>query len=452
MAIINSRPAYHSYPASLDFSSDRLLDTWLPQFLFYLILSTIPFFKFRQLGDLFFLKVDWLLTAALLAIVFLILIITKDLPSRLRSNIWLPMLLFYVVNVFASLLSPYPDLALGGIVTLTQVIIFAMINLIMLNHRGIETYLPWVIGTSIAINAALGLIGANLGVDDFIEGGRALGGTIGANNMALMSVFAFPIMIFQFLYAKTASLRILAGMATILILAGLIASESRGGFLNFLVVLALLTWHFRRHLNVRYLGVVFAGTALAITLFLVSVPADYWERQATLGLLTEAATGSRAELTEDSSLDRRAAYLSVALDAIVNNPIIGSGTDTFREIWFLSTESDAFDNTRRPAHNTYVEVLVGSGVIGFFAFLALLLVTYRNYSSAEALFIDANDTRAADLVATYRIAYLAVLFYFLVKSGLDHKLFILSVPLSSILLAYAREKTNAGASENFGPE
>lgn len=419
---------------------DYFLDAWPLQLLFYSIIATIPFFKFRQLGDLFFLKLDWLLTASLLLMVIPVLLITKAPPTRLRSNVWAPLLLFFFVNTIATILSPFPQVAVAGMIVLSQVVAFAIVNTIMLNDRGIETFLPWVLSLSVGANAALALIGTTFGLEAFVEGGRALGGTITSNNMALMSVFSFPIALYLVLHSHGFGLRILAALFLFLIVAGLITSGSRGGFLNFTIMLVLLGWTFRHRFNVRYLGILFAGVGLALLAFLTTVPQNYWERQATLGLLGTAVTEDGSGLREDSSLERRAAYLVVVWDAVKERPILGFGTNAFQELWFNSKESDAFDKERRPAHNTYAEVLVGSGVIGLGAFLVLLAIVYRNYSLAEGLLRSAEDKNARDLIAMYRIAFISVLFYFLVKSGIDHKLFILAVALSASVRRYAEER------------
>ncbi len=424
--------------------SEALLDSRFPQLLFFLILATIPFFKFRQLGNLFFMKLDWILTAALLALIISILLITKSIPDRLKANFWAPLLFFFFLNSIASILSPFPAIATSGMVVLVQVIAFAAISLLLLNTQNIVSTLPWVLSVSIGANVGLALLGANFGFEIFVEEGRALGGTITANNMALMSVFVFPISLHLVLYSEGKMTRVLALIFALLAVVGLIISGSRGGFVNFLIVLAFLAWHFRSQLNIRYLGLAFSGVAIALAVFLVTVPEDYWERQATLRLLTDAV-GEDTRVTGDRSLERRTAYLVVAKDSILERPFLGFGTNTFGELWYLSPESDAFDDVRRPAHNTYAEVLVGTGVVGLASFIVLLAVVYRNYARAERLLNSVSDRSASHLVAMYRIAFTSVLFYFLVKSGLDHKLFILAVALSTTVVHFAEQELACSA-------
>lgn len=412
------------------------------QGLFYAILFTIPFFRFRQLGDLFFAKVDWILTAVLLLLIVFSLLLAKQFPEKIRSNIWAPLLLFFFVNLLASSVSPYPQDAVSGMIVLVQGLIFILICSLMLDDRGITSILPWLLGISVSLNAALAVLGYAFHVPLFVdeETGRYFGGTVGANNMALMSVFCFPIVVNQFAYAKTGAIRLLAALLVVLLLVGLVVSESRGGFVTFLFVLALLAWSFRSHLRPHYLGLVFAGAGAILVVMLLSVPEDYWQRQSTLQMLGLAATESTDHLRGDAALDRRAAYLVVAGDAFVEKPILGHGTSAFAEIWFRSTESDAFKDERRPAHNTYAEVLVGSGLIGLILFLVLLWVVLQNYLRAERYLASINDTPGLHLCSSYRIAFLSIVAYLFLKSGIDHKLFLLSVPLSVATLGYAKRR------------
>jgi O-antigen ligase len=432
---------------------DSVIDHPVPQTLFYAILFTIPYFRFRDLPGPFFMKVDYLLTATLLAIVIPTLIVNKLAPARLQANIWRPLAVFLLINIASALLSPYPDTSLSGLIILVAVVIFFTINLVMINDRGVDTYLPWVLGVSAGLNAFLACLGYYLGVDYFTQGGsgRGVGGTISANNMALMCVFVIPVMTYWAIFGATSIRRLSGLILAVVLIAGLVATESRGGFLNLVAVTGLLLLQYRHHFHPRYLGLVVGGGAALAFAVLVLVPQDYIQRQASLGLVVEWMSGDTQEISEDGALDRRAAYLTVAWDAFPERPILGSGPDTFREFWYRSLETRWFDMTRRPAHNTYVEVLIGTGLVGLAAFLFLLIVTFQNFLRAERTLRQAGDESAAHLVGAYKIAFLSVLIYFFVKSGIDHKYFILALPLSVAALRYAKNRVASFASNPSQP-
>jgi O-antigen ligase len=353
---------------------------------------------------------------------------------------WGPLATFVVINAAASLLSPFPMTALNGMILLGAMLIFITVNMVMINDRGVESTLPWVLGLSMGLNAVLASTGYFLGVDYFTEGGRGYGGTISANNMALMCIYVLPLMVFWTIYGWTRLQRLLGVGLTFLMIAGLVSTESRGGFVNLVAVAGLLLIQFRHHFHPRYLGLVVGGLSALLFAFVAFVPQDYIQRQASLQLLVEWVSGDGQELAEDAALDRRAAYLQVAIDVFPERPILGSGTDTFQEYWIRSMETRWFDMAKRPAHNTYVEVLVGTGLLGSAAFAVLLWITYRNYRTAETLMRAHGDERGAQLAGAYKIAFLSILIYFFVKSGLDHKYFLLALPLSDAVRRYAENR------------
>jgi O-antigen ligase len=414
-------------------SAQRLaIDHPLPQLLFYLIVASIPFFQWRQLPGPAFMKVDWLLMAALLVMIGVYLMTLKRPPVRLQSNIWGPLGLFLVANIVSVAFSPYPEQATGGLIALLQSGVFIVVATLMVNDRGVETVLPWVLGLSVGLNATLSILGYFFGLELFThEGGRAFGATIGANNMALMCVFTLPLMIHCMIYASTASRCWLGALLAVILIFGVFSTVSRGGFVNLLVVLVLVAVQYRKHFHPRYLGLLVAGFALAATLVVAVVPTAFFERQ--VSLVTEG--------TQDKSISRRSYYIRVGLEAFGERPLMGWGPNAFQEIWVESRAARRFNMEKRPAHNTYMEVAVGSGLVGLAVFGFLMVRTYRNYAEAQRLFARQERDREAHLMGAYKVGVVIVLVYFLFKSGLEHKYFLLALPLSYAVLAYARRQT-----------
>ncbi|MDO3386842.1 O-antigen ligase family protein [Gilvimarinus sp. SDUM040013] len=421
-------------------SSNRIaMDHPIPQVMFYLIIASIPFFRWRQLPGPDFMKLDWLLTAGLLGLIGAYLGTLKGPPTRLRANIWIPWVLFLLANLLATLLSPYPDQAWSGMVVLFQASIYFMIVLLLVSDRGFETFLPWTIGLSMGLGALLSVLGYFFNVEAFSQEGteRAYGGTISANNMALMCVYALPVAVHWAVYGKRNLIKLLGLGTSLMMVLGVVSTVSRGGFLNLLVVSGLLAYQYRIHFKVRYLGLVVAGMTIGLLVIGTMIPEEFFERQATL--VTEG--------TQDKSLDRRSSYVIVAFDAIQAKPILGWGTSAFRKLWVESEETRWFDMIERPAHNTYLEVAVGSGILGLCLFAALLLKAYLNFRNAEKMLLQKHLYEAAHLVGAYKLGLVVVLFYFLFKSGIEHKYFLLALPLSVVALRFALAKTEALSSE-----
>jgi O-antigen ligase len=340
-----------------------------------------------------------------------------------------------LVNAVATLLSPYPDQAQSGMIMLLQGTLFMMVVMLMINERGFEVYLPWTIGLSMGVAASMAVLGYFFGVELFLHEGvkRAYGATISANNMALMCVFAFPIGIYWAVYGRSMRMKVLGMTVALLMVLGIMSTVSRGGFLNLVLVAGLLALQYRKRFHLRYLGLIVGAIGVLAVVFIIAAPKEFLERQATL--VTEG--------TQDRSVNRRSHYVKVGLEAIKERPLIGWGPDVFRKVWVHSMDTRWFDMVERPAHNTYIEVGVGSGLIGLFLFLFVLGRAYFNYRQAERTLMEHGMEEQAHLVGAFKLGIISVLIYFFIKSGLEHKYFLLSLALSYGALLYARNKVAA---------
>ncbi len=407
------------------------VDHAVPQLLFYAIIALIPFFRWRQLPGLG-IKVDWVLMAMLL-LVIAPLVMTRHAPAeRLRSNLWGPWALFLLLNAIATMLSPYPEQAQSGMIMLLQGTLFMMVVMLMVNERGFEVYLPWTIGLSMAVAGVMAVLGYFFGVELFLHEGvkRAYGATISANNLALMSVFAFPIGVYWTVYGHNKYVRLLGvGVATLMVLS-MISTVSRGGFLNMLIVVGLLALQYRKRFHPRYLGLVVGAVGVLAVIFVVATPKEFIDRQLTLV----------DEGTQDKSVNRRSHYVKVGIEGIQERPLIGWGPDVFRKIWVNSMDTRWFNMVERPAHNTYIEVGVGAGLPGLALFLFVLLRAYLNYRRAEKQLMEHGMEEKAHLVGAIRLSIISVIIYFTIKSGLEHKYFLMSIALSQSALTYARSQ------------
>jgi O-antigen ligase len=404
----------------------RGLRAGLIQALYLATLFTIPFFRWRQLGGI---KLDWVLVAALGLLVGPYLLINKGFPKAFHSNLWPWFASFFTFNLVSSLLSPYPAAAFDGLRILMLDFLFISVNLILVTRNGFFKWVPGVVAAAVSLNALLAVLGYFFGVQAFLMGTRGIGGTIGANNAALMGNFVLPLLAHWFFHSRSTKGSLAAASLFLLNVLGIVATESRGGFLVMLLVLLLVVTAHKDRLQPRYVGLVAAAFGILLLAATFLIPEQYFERQKTITRGTHA----------DVSTQRRAAYLDVAWKAFLDRPLLGWGTNTFSTIWVRSEASLRFEREARGAHNTYAEVLVGSGLPGLGLFIGLLIQALRNYGRAMALFRRAGDMAAHSLVHAYRISFVSVLFYFLFKSGIDHKMFLLGLPLAQLALTYAEE-------------
>jgi len=405
----------------------------LLQLVYYLTIFSIPYYRWRTLSAQYpFLKIDWLLVMFLASIVVPYFLLQKRFPETLKSNLWPWILLFFVVNLISSCLSRYPSAAFDGVLTLILSYLFIAINLIFITPEGFCRIMPVVLGLSVGIGAFLTIIGYFFHIPMFSVGlglgFRGAGPTIGANNMALMCIFTLPLLVHWVLYGRTRLSRLLALVLIVVNVLGVVSTASRGGFLNLIFMSILISFEQRRRFNPRYLGILIAGFGFAFIAGLMVVPGSYFERQKTL------AKG----IHSDPSLSRRSGYLKVGWDSFKENPVLGKGTLCFGKVWAKSITARRFKMEERPAHNTYMDVLVGTGILGLIIFLLMLWRAFTNFSQAKKIFRGLGNIEMASLVGAYRLSFVSVLIYFFVKSGIEHKFFLLALPLSEVAFRLAR--------------
>lgn len=406
--------------------------TRYPVIALYAIVFLIPFGAMRKLGAL---NLPWLLAGFLIALLLVHLAMRRPPPNGRSSTLWLLLGAYFCVNLIATSLSPYPDTARYQLFLIISAYIFVVLVLFFLSETGYRQALPRVIVWSVSLGALLSIAGYALGVDAFSDAGyggprdRFVGGAIDPNNQAMMIVFALPLVVHIALFSPRPGVRLaMAGLGFLNLLA-LGLTLSRSGFLMVILMALALLIHYRRLIHPRRLGVMIAGAAVAGAVLLTAVPSRFLERQESL-----------AEW-DDRSLLRRTSYLVVGWEAFRDRPIIGSGPGTFHHFYAQSDVTRLFSalesRRKRRAHNTYLEVLVGSGLLGFGLYMGVLAWVWRDFRRAERSLADHGDAAAADLTACYRIAFGVLLVFLLMLSDMFHKYMLLSVALSQVAVSIA---------------
>jgi putative inorganic carbon (hco3(-)) transporter len=404
-------------------SDTSILTHPLSQTIYYLLLSTIPFYYWRQAFP--GIPFDWLLAIILFIIIFVHMVSTKRLPDIFFNNLNIWFSLFFLVNIVSSLFSEFRDHALTELLVIFQAYLYVVINLFFLNEEGISNKLPLVLGLSIGLNSLIASLGYFFGMEYMNTWDGVVlttGVTRGANTLALMCVFVIPLLVHKMLKARsTGAFFLYAGLVFINI-CGIISSESRGGFLH-LIIVTMLILFFNRHLfQPRFLGIAISLLAFGVVIVGTAIPDDYFERQKTL-----------VAEEKDNSLRRRAAYIRVGMRSFVENPFIGTGTGTFPKIWVESNETLYFKMEERPSHNVYLQVLVESGLIGLLLFLGMLSQAFRDILHSLRRFDLNGNERLKAMGNAYMISFLVICSYGLIKNLLDFKLFILILSVSQII-------------------
>lgn len=409
-----------------------------PAIAYYGIIFLIPFGTYRAiLGGL---KIHWLFAAILLAILGVRVLVYRRFPEGLKSSIWPWMTAYLMISLVAAIGSVYPQTANKTSRLLIVALLFLGLTLVMVNRRGFIRTLPSVLIWSVSLGSLLAVLGFWVGIGFFAEKTepgqftRGVGGSLDPNNMALMIVFIIPVLVYKIIHAETPPRRLLNLGLLLLNLGAMVATYSRGGMVVLVMAAVLITIEFRKRFRPQYLGIATMILISTLLLAWLMIPASYWERQKSL------AAG------EDFALKRRTSYLIVGWEAFKEKPLLGHGPGTFPDIYGESIMGAAFERKnstrKRYAHNTYVETLVGTGILGCIGFLAILFHALASFNRAKKMFQQQNNLPLAELVGSYRISFVTTAIYLLIFSELFHKYLLLSIGLSQVSVFLASRDEN----------
>ena len=230
---------------------------------------------------------------------------------------------------------------------------------------------------------------ADAGIDGKVR--PRLAGPIGEKNRyAQVLLVLIPLALWAARYERQALLRLVAGGCGGLALCGMVLTFSRGAFVAAVVLmLAMLAAGL---LRVRHaLALVLAFVALVTIVF-----PGYVVRLQTLQKADSAASQTSGA---DGAIRGRATENLAALHAFADHPLLGVGPGEF-----FARESTAYANaldlrfldTRRRAHNMYLEMAADTGLVGLLVFLGIVATTLVGlWRTARSWDTRGDPTRAA---------------------------------------------------------
>jgi len=418
-----------------------LLLARFPQLGYFLIVLLVPFDAYRGLTIAYGgLTISKLVGVVLVMLVFVYAVVAKPRLSRLRSDLWPLFLVFFVVALLSSLLSKYPVIAFNNLRMLAIAYMFFGLTMVFMEREDSLKLLAMVIVASLTLSSVLAIVSYVFDLDFFVmnlEAGelkRGTGGLRNPNHFASLVVFGLPFIAHMFFAARTPRRKafFLLMFAANIVATILTYSRSAAVVLAFVLILLVITH--RAKLRVRYLGLVMAGLTIAIIGAAIFVPSSYWERQRSM------------VDTSQSSIRNRISYLIVGWEAMKQRPILGSGLGSFPEIFaasgyaMASRERVRKGEFRRAAHNTYVEVVVGTGIVGSVIFLLIMVVTFVKFDQAIRNFGSQGKLETASLVSAYRLSLISMLAYFLMLSSYNQKYVWATIAVSQAALALSRKE------------
>lgn len=300
----------------------------------------------------------------------------QNLPKDLLGKY----LIFFLVIVFVSNLVNL-NISIGFeqfTLFLKKTCIFYMFITLVRSVKNLKSILFWtvILSAFIAFQAIQQFFsgGVGLAAQGFYLSGEGvrtkwIGLWNGANVMSLLFNISLPFAL-EFTFGSFSVIfKLVNFILSIVLIIGIYTTNSRGGFLTLLVVLALFTM-FR--LKSKKFAIVCSCVLIGIMIVFCS------------------PTRVSQMNTQEENANERTRLWGNAMDSFKEKPILGIGKGTF----ILS------NSRHKLAHSNFMQNLAETGIIGIFVWLAIVYFAFKGlwYSYTNLLLSNSKS----DLVATSR--------------------------------------------------
>ncbi len=285
----------------------------------------------------------------------------------------------------------------------------------------LRVFMKWWIFLAIYI-AVNGIRGSGVAGSSFLED---------ENDVSLLINMMLPFALCLFVYEQQMKMRLVYLITSLLCVAGIVFSRSRGGFLGLIAVLTVI-WLAspRKVLSLFLVGV------LALGVFLVS-DQKYWDRMSTI------------EKTDEGTAKERTDSWHAGWEMFKDHPF-GVGPGNF-PIRFPEYQPETMKRSMwgRQAHSLWFTLLPELGVPGLLLYLSLLWLNLRDLRYLRRLPKDDDNSR---FVYFLSLAYVASLVGYFVSGTF---LSVLYYPhywyLTAMIVATRKIVENADPSKSMVP-
>lgn len=316
-------------------------------------------------------------------IIFLLLVFLRKIKIA-WSPIDAAMLAFYLIAGISVLYSTDQEIALTAFMRLSMLfIMYFLISNFSIDEQRIKRVLWfYAIGCTVSI-----LIGFSTG--ELLGGrfyGRLAGGMSEPNELAQMLTVVFPFIIYASQFHEKRVVKIATYFIGGLFFFAVALSGSRGGVVSFAVMLSLIIYDMvfkQKRRKILLLASAIVVTALYLT------PSATLERLSTI---------PSPHMEKGFSTKYRIANYQAAVSMFLDNPM-GVGLRNFE----VNNIAYGAHVPHLVVHNTYLEILTGTGFFGLTIYLIIIFLTFQKL---WFLFKHSSDKRFATMLT---IGYMGLL-------------------------------------------
>jgi len=272
-------------------------------------------------------------------------------------------LVFWITIVISAIFAYKREYCLTPLLDFTQMFIFYMVTINLINSEKKFHHLVWAIVIIFALLSFKGMVSWAM---DGISRISGAGGD--DDHFAVALCMALPFSLYILFTERNGFKQMAAILSFFLIISGIITTISRGGFMGLGMVLFLF------FLKVKKPAFLIIYLFFFVFIFLVGtllMPKEYVERMNTI-----------SHYQDDGSAMTRIQCYHVGGRMMVERPITGIGIGNFNKIGHL------YDSCIEGlvAHNVFIQVASECGILGFLAFVGLIISSMiRSFRLRERL-------------------------------------------------------------------
>jgi O-antigen ligase len=307
-----------------------------------------------------------------------LLLISQRKENILRYPLW-GISIFWIFMLFISFIFSYSRLAtleevMRNVMYITiPILIFTWAD----NKKKIKllSYTVISVGTLVCIIALFYFFLDYINTLSFVPASMPLSRT---NDLGAYALLIFSLSVSVFLYEnKNYFEKFIYAVSSLLSFIVIIFTFSRGIWVSTLIVIIIILFFGRKILkkNIIYIGIFFTLSLIPIIF--------KWEE-----IVTRILSLQNILKTAENSIEWRKSLLRGTLNIFFDNPIIGTGLNSFPFVYTLYQEKAGYFSVN--PHNYYLQLLAEVGITGLTTFiifiLSIIYLSFKAFKNSEDIF------------------------------------------------------------------
>jgi hypothetical protein len=243
----------------------------------------------------------------------------------------------------------------------------------------------WAFILAVSIFAVAAFVIGGSGRFEFIE-------SYDPNETALLFVLCFPFVFWKAVELKDWKKLLIIGLGALMVM-GIIATSSRGGFLGLLAVTIVIIGQYRRVTRISLLPFLIVPSLVFAIIYFYG-GAEYKERIATI-----FNTEKNYNYTESTG---RIAVWKQGIDMMIENPVVGVGAYQFETANGRMFKSES-GGKWSAAHNILIQVGAELGFPGLLAYCFIMFIVVMKLRKVASVKFGSNRKFSPNMMTSYAL-------------------------------------------------